>query len=163
MASEYQTTEIYDGLRAQVLSLKPDQLGLNGSEKQQVLALLMETGYPEAVATLVAVADGSASLYFSNGGGIIGAGEHEEARQESLRLIALSQEHLKELAKTECYPLPRLGFTRFYAVTSNAVYSLEALEEDLGYGRHRLSRVFHQGHRLISAIRVIEEWRSSGQ
>jgi hypothetical protein len=39
-----------------------------------ILALLMETGYPEAVATLVAVADGTSSLYFSNGGGFIGVG-----------------------------------------------------------------------------------------
>jgi len=29
----------------------------------------METGYTQAVATLVGVVDGSVSLYFSNGGG----------------------------------------------------------------------------------------------
>jgi hypothetical protein len=61
--------DVYVGLRQQVLRLTPDQLGNRVPTDAPILALLMETAYPEAVATLVAVADGSASLYFSNGGG----------------------------------------------------------------------------------------------
>jgi hypothetical protein len=66
--------EVYMGLRQQVLSLTPVQLGAELADAP-ILALLMETGYPEAVATLVAVVDGTSSLYFSNGGGLLGAGE----------------------------------------------------------------------------------------
>src|SRR5215469_16931606 len=65
--------ELYEGLRNQVLQLTPDVLG-EGFEEVPILALLMETGYPEGVCTLVGVADGGVSLYLSNGGGIIGVG-----------------------------------------------------------------------------------------
>jgi hypothetical protein len=68
--------EVYSRLRTQVLELTPAQLGDSVSVDAPILALLMETAYPEAVATLIAVADGSSSLYFSNGGGFIGAGAH---------------------------------------------------------------------------------------
>ena len=74
MAGDYEQAEVYSDLRKQVLSLTSEQLGTNSP----VLAVLMETGYPEAVATLVSVADGSSSLYYSNGGGIIGAGEYNQ-------------------------------------------------------------------------------------
>jgi hypothetical protein len=58
----YKTAEVYDGLRHQALQLKAEQLGAPAD--QQVLAVLMETRYPGAVATLVAVMDGAASLCF---------------------------------------------------------------------------------------------------
>lgn len=35
--------------------------------------------------------------------------------------------------------------------------NLPAGEEDLGYGRHRLSPVFHAGHAVITAIRELSE------
>jgi hypothetical protein len=52
--------EVYSGLRQQVLGLTADQPADAVPAGARMLALLMETGYPEAVATLVAVADGSA-------------------------------------------------------------------------------------------------------
>jgi hypothetical protein len=46
----------------------------------QTLAEVMETGYPEALVTLVALSEGIASLYLSNGGGIIGPGSRSDRR-----------------------------------------------------------------------------------
>ena len=66
--SEYQVSEVYEGLR---------NLWLNGSappfsEKQdgKVYGILMEWPHNESFVTLVALQDGTVSLYFSNGGGI---------------------------------------------------------------------------------------------
>jgi hypothetical protein len=73
--TDRQQADVYEGLRQQALHLTPDQFGASFA-RAPILALLMETGYPEAVATLVGVADGTTSLYFSNGGGFIGAGTH---------------------------------------------------------------------------------------
>ena len=42
-------------------------------EMPVVWGVVMETGYPEAVVTLVSLGDRTTSLYFSNGGGIIQA------------------------------------------------------------------------------------------
>ena len=119
----------------------------------------METGYPEAVATLVSVIDGTASLYFSSGGGIIGGGENARPNAASKKLIRMSEAFLKSMAKAEGVPLPKKGFTRFYAVTSDGLLTLEAREEDLGEGRNLFSPLFHAAHELITEVRRIDEQR----
>lgn len=159
MAGDYEQAEVYSGLRNQVLSLTTEQLVTDSP----VLAVLMETGYPEAVATLVSVADGSSSLYFSNGGGIIGAGEYKQVHDSSVTLVNIAAKNKDKFLLTTNFPLPKIGFTRFYVVTDSGVYKEEILEDDLGNERHALSPVFFQGHELISYIRAADEHRSAEQ
>jgi hypothetical protein len=151
--TNYDVADIYTDLRNQVLQFKPDAIGQTDADQSTVLAILMETGYPEAVATLIAVADGTASLYFSNGGGIIGGGEHEPVRKMSGEFISLAQHFVSESTLTDTFPLPKKDNVRCYLVTRGGIYTFEALEDDLGYERHPCSPLFHKGHELITAIR----------
>ncbi len=159
MADEYQQADVYMGLRTQVLSLSAGQIDC----QSPVLAVLMETGYAEAVATLVSVADGSASLYLSNGGGIMGAGEYQQVRDSSIALVNLAAKNLGQFKPTSTFPLPEIGYTRFYVITSSGVYSEAVLEQDLGGENHELSAVFFQGHELLSYIRAANQQRNSKQ
>ncbi len=159
MAGDYEQAEVYSGLRKQILSLTTDQL----DTKSPVLAVLMETGYPEAVVTLVSVADGSSSLYYSNGGGVIGAGEYRQVHDSSVALIEIAVKNQAKFSLAKTYPLPKSGYTRFYVVTTSGVYTDEILEDDLGNEKHALSPVFFQGHELISYIRAADEHRSAEQ
>lgn len=160
MAAEYEPSEIYIDLRDQVLSLSPQQIN---SVEGKVLAVLMETGYSEAVASLVAVADGTVSIYFSNGGGIIGSGEYPQVRDVGLELISEAGLYLKQLSKTEIYPLPKKSFTTFYVVTKSGTYTASVLEDDLGNERHDLSPIFFAGHKLIAYVRAADEYRRTAQ
>ncbi|MDP6633698.1 MAG: ribosomal protein L7/L12 [Phycisphaerae bacterium] len=153
LESNYEAAEVYTRLRNQALQLEPGAIGLSNTDQSDVIAVLMETGYPEAVATLVAIADGAASLYFSNGGGIVGAGEYEPVRQASKTFIKFSQGFVTQAALTEAFPLPQKGNVRVYLVTGGGVYTFKASEDDLGGGRHACSALFHKGHELIAAIR----------
>lgn len=149
----YEVAEVYADLRKQALRLKPESIGLNDADQSAVIAVLMETGYPEAVATLVAVVDGTASLYFSNGGGIIGGGEHESVRKVAKEFVSFSQKYVSQAALTKVFPLPQKDNVRVYMVTGDGVYTFNASENDLGDNRHPCSPVFHKGHELITAIR----------
>ncbi len=120
-----------------------------------LLALLMETGYPEGVATLVGVVDGSASLYFSNGGGVIGAGHHAEVARATRRWLESATDILERLAAWDDDPrLPGEGLTQFVAVTPDGLRGAVAPEEELGEERHELSPLFHAGHDVITQIRL---------
>lgn len=155
MAQDCEQAEIYRDLRARALAVNSDHaVPLDGA-----LAVLMETGYPEAVASLVAVADGTASLYFSNGGGIIGAGAYDEVAAEALALLRSAQAHQALLTEARTFPLPQEGHTRFTMVSETGVFSAEAPEVLLGNEGHALSPVFHQGHKLIAYIRAADEHR----
>jgi hypothetical protein len=113
----------------------------------------METGYPEGVATLVVLADGTTSLYFSNGGGVIGAGTHGGVRAAGEMLLSAAEAHLSNFAAVVETPLPEVRRVRFYLRTFTGTMGAEADEKDLGEGRHTLSPVFHAAHTVISAVR----------
>ena len=147
--------EVYAGLRRQVIDLKADQLGGEFAQVP-ILALLMETGYEKAVATLVAVADGTTSLYFSTGGGIIGAGVHESVAMASRRWLEEGVTFLGQLEPVADPPLPAVGQTQFVAVTNDGVRAAVALEEDLGRNRHVLSPLFYAAQEVITQVRLIE-------
>jgi hypothetical protein len=133
----------------------PGDLGIvPAAGHERVWAVLMETGYPGAVASLIAIADGTTSLYFSNGGGIIGAGQRPSVREPAMRFIQLVDAHVGHLAVADQHPLPNLGRVRFYARTFTDVRTAEAAERDLAERRHPLSPLFYAGHAVISAVRM---------
>ena len=122
-----------------------------------VLALLMETGTADAVASLSVTADGKVNFIFSNGGGILGADEHPQVQHEGLELLAASKDFLGSMTLTDQFPLPAQSYTRFYAITADGVHTCECPEADLDYERHDLSPLFFQAHGLISYLRMVDE------
>jgi hypothetical protein len=135
---------VYLGLRTMVLASKPATFG------DGIWGLLMETGYPNGVATLVALADGTVSLYYSRGGGILGLGPHEGPRTAAAELLDFAPAYTQYCQSTDEFPLPHLGHTRFYVVVGSAILTTDATESDLGNRRHALSPLFHKCHELIT-------------
>jgi hypothetical protein len=157
-ALDYRLEEAYSELRKMVLSTTPKDIGLK-PKPNEVWGVLMETGHPKAVATLVALADGTVSLYFSSGGGVVGLGLHAGPHQTAQSFLRESQQFSKQAQPTTTFPLPRPTFTRFYLLTGTQVLTVEAKEDDLGYGRHPFSSLFHKGHELITEIRKVDNKR----
>lgn len=146
----YAVADIYRNLREKVFAVRPGELGL---PEDGPFAALMETGYPAAAVSLVAIAEGTTSLYFSNGGGVIGAGEHAPVRDASARFLADLAAASDRLEPTAAHPLPAPGQVRFYLLSANGIRTAEAAEEELGDGGHALSPVFYAAHAVIAAVR----------
>ncbi len=160
--SPYRVADVYSGLRKQLFDLSK-----MGSEERKAfgsrdrIAIIMKTGMEDACYSLVAVSDGRASLYFSNGGGIIGAGQHPQGAEVAINFLEFSRQFDNQLTKIMENPLPMPGMTRFYIIKPGAVLSGEFKEDDFGNQRLPLSPLFHKGHELISVIRSIDEARRS--
>ena len=154
----YDTAEVYNGLRNHLFSVDPATIGIERNTSQFIVwGVLMETGHPKAVVTLSALGDGTVSLYFSNGGGIIGLGGHEQPKLIAEQLVNLSQTFIDKLSETQDYPLPKKGYIRFYLLTYSGVFTTEIQEKILGKGRHELSPLFFKAQDLITAIRMTQE------
>lgn len=153
--ANYAMAEVYTKLRSQALGAAAKTLG----SKEQTFGVIMETGYPEAVVTLVALADGTASLYFSSGGGMIGLGQHERPAVAARSLISFADHNLKQLTPAADTPMPRPGHTRFYVLTQRGTLTAEAEEMELGENRHVLSPLFYSAQELITEMRNVEESR----
>lgn len=152
--AKHDPAEVIRGLREQALNISAADLGVTPTTSlPNVFGVVMETGYPAAVATLVALADGTTSLYFSSGGGIIGAGEHAKVRTAATAFLSVAQQHLSKFAPTEQTPLPPVGAVRFYLRTFDGLRSADGGEQELGAGQHALSAVFYAAHDVIAAVR----------
>ena len=158
MAADTSPKEMSNELRTMVLNLKPNDIGLTKDNfPHPVFALVMETGFPEGSFTLSSVADGSTSLYYSNGGGIIGGGEHEEVHDASTHLLTGAQHFYEKANKVTSFPKPNDGDVIFYFITFDGVRSYSAKEDDLGNERDNLSNLFFAAHNVITELRKIEE------
>ena len=145
-------------LREIALNLDPNEIGITKENfKHPVWGLLMETGFSDGSFTLVALADGATSLYFSNGGGIIGGGEHQNVRDATGHLLVGAQYFFETSTPTSEFPLPKDGEVLFYFLSFDGVSVYSAKEDDLGNQRDKLSNLFFAGHDVISELRKIEQ------
>jgi hypothetical protein len=86
-----------------------------------VRGVLMELGGPTAFATLVALGDGTASIYISTGGGIIGAGSRPAINAAARVVVASAVDALPALTPTSTYPPPSPGEATLYVLTNQGV------------------------------------------
>jgi hypothetical protein len=157
-SADHEPADVYLDLRRALFRLDPARVGLSREHGcGEVWGLLMETGYPQVVVTLVAVADGTISLYFSNGGGTLGLGAFPGPRKASETLLQTAPGFVSLCQPTVDHPLPGCGNTRFYLLTFDGVLTAEAKEEDLGYNRHPLSPLFHRAYELMAEIQSATE------
>ena len=141
-------------LRRQALTVEAAALTLKPTPaRPHVWGVVMEIGYPEAAATLVVFADGTTSMYFSSGGGVIGAGDHEPVRAAAGKLLSLAESQVSRFAPAADTSLPLAGRVTFFLRTFTGTLGAEAGETELGGGAHRLSEVFLAAHAVITAVR----------
>jgi hypothetical protein len=147
--------EAYDGLRTLALNLTAEALGANAPPDPAVIAVLMESGLSGgAVATLVGVADGTTSMYYSTGGGMIGAGARADVAAATHRWLEVARGSLDRLSPVTDPPLPAEGMAQFVVVTPGGLLSGVAPAAELGERRHLLSPLFFAGHGVITQIRL---------
>lgn len=160
MGEREEPAEIYNSLRGRALSITAAELDEIHADSP-VLGIIMDTGYPEAVATLVGLADGTTSLYFSNGGGMIGGGQHPQIAEATQRLIDVAAGAIGRLRPESDFPLPAEGMTHLIAVTPQGRLGASAPEAELGSGDHALSDFFFAAQDVITELRMVEENRPS--
>jgi hypothetical protein len=153
---------MYDGLRERAFRTTPKDVGVEKDASEAIpYGILMETGYPQAVATLSVFASGDTSLYFSTGGGVIGGIGHETVRKAAVHFIEQSRMFLSSMAQCSDTPLPPQGEVRFYILTTKGLFTTRANEIELGEGRSPLSPLFYSGQEVITQLRMATEKQKS--
>jgi len=149
---------IYDDLRSRVLGLDPASIHIPPDEPWGGAAVAaMELAVGGATATIVAVADGTVSMYLSTGGGVIGAGEHLAVRAEAQRFRTVAAESRGLLVRTAEFPRPGPGQVRFHALVADDRFTGVAPEALLRTSRHALSTLYAAGQDLLTEIRIASE------
>jgi hypothetical protein len=149
---------VFADLRSMALGLDPSQIQTPPGEPWSGAAVaVMELAVDRAIASIVAVADGSVSMYVSSGGGVIGAGEHAAVRAEAQRFRTVVADSRGMLVRTAEFPLPRAGEVRFHARIGEDRFTGAAPEALLRTGRHVLAPLYAAGQDLLTEIRLASE------
>jgi hypothetical protein len=147
------TPDAGTSLRDELLRSTPTQLGI--LPVRHVWGVLMERGYAKGVATVVALADGTASLYISAGGAVTGGKAYGPARVAAMRLCDQAADGLGDLLPAHEFPAPAKGRVRFYVLTDGGVRTAEG---DLARGakdggRDLLGPLDEAGDALVEALK----------
>jgi len=143
----------YMGLRSLVLEGTRANFGLGpASSATEPFAVVTDWGDT----TIVAVADGSASVYRSNGAGSIGGGQsHESIRKAALKAVELAAAAQPSMHATKQYPLAARGQVNFYVVTDAGVFTASASQDDLDSNRGPYSPLAYAVKNIISEYQRI--------
>jgi hypothetical protein len=149
--------EVYLGLRNMMLQSSRVKFGIApGSKPTQPYGVLMDWGVETGSATVVAIADGTASVYLSSGGGFLGGGQsHESIRGAAKRTVELADEVQPLMQPTTTYPLPKRGQVIFYVLTDSGVFTAGASEDDLRGHRSPLFKLGDSAQTIITEYRQI--------
>jgi hypothetical protein len=108
----------------------------------------------EAVVFLAAVAEGSVSVYFSNGGGMIGGGQHAAVRAAGQRFLETIETSLAQFAPRESFEPVRQERAGFIVQTYQGKLGAEVPEAELRAGTHPLSGCYGAAHDVITQLRL---------
>lgn len=120
--------------------------------------VLMDWNVGGGVATLVAFDDGTVSLYSSAGGGIIGAGAHENVKPSATAFREAATAVLARFTPTDTFPLPAGNANViFYAVMDSVTLSSGEIEASITGlpADHPLAGLFGRAQALITEIRRV--------
>lgn len=150
--------EIYLKLRSRVLSLTSAEVGLAPSSAvPHVWCVLMEISYEVGTATLVALADGTTSLYYSTGGGMLGSADYLPVAEASKALVGQAENHLQLMQSADILPLPEVGQVRFTFLTYSGILTALGPEKILASGDHPLSQLYALGRETLTQLQLSTE------
>lgn len=164
LAQEIETQNFYEnpvedftGLREQAFSASAKDLGIAAAASEP-WCVIMEMGVRQAAVTLVALKDGAASLYLSNGGVIIGKAEEKSVSVSAKNLVTVAKDYISKMNKTQDHPLPEIGKVRFYLLAGSGIFASEFLDEqELANGAHQFSGLFYLGREVVTALQNINK------
>ena len=147
--------EVMKELRNKWLTADADEFGLEGEDaKAKVWGVMMETAFPSGVATLISIRDGTASLYTSTGGGVLGG---YSAKEQARRFVVGAEKHLARMKPTKEFPYPETGRVKFYVLTPEGVYTVESTSREMQSKSHPLHPLFYAAHEVLTGLRRASE------
>ncbi len=126
-----------------------------GFEPGAAQAVFMDWNLGNGTATVLAAADGSASVYLSSGGGYIGGGQKFPAiRNAALRAIQIAASQLSHFKSTETIDLPPAGDVFFYLTTGSGLLLAIAKEAGLSAETDPLAPLGSMMQEIITQYRL---------
>ena len=115
--------------------------------------IVMETGHPAGVVSLVVMSDGTVSLFFSKGSAVLGAGAYPGPARAARELAMAAAHFAGQMQPALDLAMPKLGMVNLFVLIDGIVRGASGKETDFGENRSPVSPLFHAAHHVIGEIR----------
>jgi hypothetical protein len=116
----------YLGLRQLALDTKPEDIGITLDNNEQVYAAVVDIKLTNGIVTLVCFFDGTVSLYYQNGGGMLGMGQkYEEIKDAGMSFLFSAGQTLQFLKPAQNFNLPDNNVVNAYLLSKENIYKAE--------------------------------------
>jgi hypothetical protein len=155
--------EMYPQLRKMMLQGSREKFSLPPTAKRtEPWGVVMDWGVENGTATVVAMSDGSASVYLSSGGGYMGGKGIEPVRLAAQKAVEIAREVESPRDPTTSYPLPETHGVFFYFLTDAGVFICRTTEQELNSRNHPLRETGDAMQQVISQFRLWQEQAKQG-
>jgi hypothetical protein len=121
-----------------------------------IRAVVFDWQLGNGTATLVAFDDGTTSLYFSSGGGVLGAGAHDAVKRAAAAFREEASKVQGRFTGVTEFPLPAGGTSVFYLVTDSATFTSGPIPSaDLQRQEHPLGELARRAQDVITEVRKV--------
>jgi hypothetical protein len=146
----------YLGMRNLALTVSAAKAGEPSTAKpNEPLAVLMDLPTTTRTATIVAYADGTASIYTSSGVGYLGGSQKYPAIHEAaVKMLAAGRRAQAKMQITRQFPLPDQREIVFYVVMENGVFTARVPQEEFKKSTHPLSELYAASQEVITQYRL---------
>lgn len=146
------------GLRNMILTTDPAELKFAAdADFPAVYGVLVDWPLDSGTATIVALRDGTASLYTTSSFGIIGGGGNEGAHDAAIACVRLADGLAGACRPVTDYPYPPAGTVYYYLLTYSGVKRCSAGMAALEDGSDPTSPLFDAAQRVLTQLRLIYE------
>jgi hypothetical protein len=114
----------------------------------------MDWDVQNGTATVMSMADGSASVYLSSGGGFIGGKGIEAVRWAAQRAVSEATSLQLPEHSTTHFPLPGANEAVFYFLTDVGVFKLATNLQELSSQQHGLRKLWEAMQAVITEFRA---------
>lgn len=143
-------------LREQFLDMTAADVGISPSARfPLVYGVSMDLPVDEQTATVIALSDGTASLYTTASFGIIGGGAHAPVRKAARRFVAVAARYAGDAVPIPTHPYPAAGKVRFWFLTFDGLRSVETELDPIEEGSSPFLPLFAAGQDVLTELRRI--------
>lgn len=146
-------------LRLKALHVSPAEIGIQIPENKNCFGVLVEWPMGDLIATILALADGTASLYTNSTFGIVGGFDHAHARNAAKDLIQSTEDILNDTNSTTDFAYPKIDQVKFFLLTKSgvrsAVVNFETVENSSA--KPNFIDVFAKAQNLLAELRKITD------
>jgi hypothetical protein len=149
--------QVYRGLRDAALSTPRSRIGLPPAATPTTpWGVVMDWTTTNGIATVVALSDGTASIYLSSGGGYIGGQSKAPISNAAKQAVLLAASCQPQAPSTTTFPLPEGKQVIFYLLTDKGVFTASGDEQELQNGTQQLSKLANAMQEIITQYRLSE-------